>query len=1036
MLNGLNLVLIVAAGALVLALLVIQRRKQAAGAIDAATTSETWAAGAAAQTTTTAAPAGRRGFGRRGRRDEEADHLAALEAFEAAAQAAAVAAEPIAPPDEVTAHAEVAAALEPAEPVDDPVAGTSETPDEAALALAETAASAILEAPEAVEEHESGRHRRRSRRGRRNGEADEAAAFPARTGEPGEAVEDAAPRRRLFGRRARRQDQVSEAEAFAAFTAASDDVVYPPGHPYADVADAEMEETGWPVETPQASADAPEAPEDGAEVPLSATVAPDEAPNGFGFAAVQPGEPDWDGMRAEMKGLSPAPAAETPVEDADAAPVEAIAPLGAEVPRVWAEDELITEPGWPLPGDLEEGWDAVPGETATAAPAPTFGIAADTDDAANGWLGEEAPFEAADEAPVWASDSAEVPSAPLAEPAWATPETEAAWAAPDAGSAWAAPTDTTAPIPLVMPAGETAPPADAAVADGETDGEALSWSAFTAGTDLPEPAPSAPPAPEPPAPAAATPAFSFSDLMTEVEAPEATDPPAQDDAGAPATADAASAEDLPVWGSFDAEAEPVLAPEHDDAAPAAEETPLEFPAWDAGDWTTPVEPAPEAAAEVAATSPVTDEAPVDFPAWDTADWTADAAPADAPVACDEQVAPADESPLEFPAWDATDWTADVTANDSAAPEPTPFTAEADPVAEAALPAFPAWDAAAPSAGTAAVTQVDGAAEIDAEHWLDGLATGGDASWAAAVTPVAATPWAEPASVAPPALPAIPDVVDDWTADAPETWQPADPAPVASAVTGERPAPAVEVPVAVTPVAARDIPVSVTTTITPLPAEAFTFVDVEIRRPYVETRPDAPVDPTDAWDAFELVRGALEPAAAPDARITDPSVDEPEADAAQVADVAVACIPEAEVETLATADVAPLDAEPESQAEVEAPPAADPQTAGSPLPEDDRLTGRFAIGGMALQPGHEALAAVTFREALRSGLPVRWGFRDGDTAEPGTLVVSVEATMNCTAEDLAVMFDPGFAPTTEGFTVRLASAAKGPFAASGTFWVVP
>ena len=34
-----------------------------------------------------------------------------------------------------------------------------------------------------------------------------------------------------------------------------------------------------------------------------------------------------------------------------------------------------------------------------------------------------------------------------------------------------------------------------------------------------------------------------------------------------------------------------------------------------------------------------------------------------------------------------------------------------------------------------------------------------------------------------------------------------------------------------------------------------------------------------------------------------------------------------------------------------------------------------------------------------------------------------------------MTDPGFAPTPQGFTVRVAAKASGPFAASGTFHVL-
>ncbi|HWH13474.1 MAG TPA: hypothetical protein VNT51_01930, partial [Miltoncostaeaceae bacterium] len=102
--------------------------------------------------------------------------------------------------------------------------------------------------------------------------------------------------------------------------------------------------------------------------------------------------------------------------------------------------------------------------------------------------------------------------------------------------------------------------------------------------------------------------------------------------------------------------------------------------------------------------------------------------------------------------------------------------------------------------------------------------------------------------------------------------------------------------------------------------------------------------------------------------------------------------------------------------------------------DDARTGRFSIGGMALGEGHEAIAAVTFRRGLPDA-PVAWALEDGRAHAPGTLVLEVQATMNCRAEDVLVMFEPGFAPSPEAFTLRLSALAAGPFAASGTFRVV-
>jgi hypothetical protein len=54
--------------------------------------------------------------------------------------------------------------------------------------------------------------------------------------------------------------------------------------------------------------------------------------------------------------------------------------------------------------------------------------------------------------------------------------------------------------------------------------------------------------------------------------------------------------------------------------------------------------------------------------------------------------------------------------------------------------------------------------------------------------------------------------------------------------------------------------------------------------------------------------------------------------------------------------------------------------------------------------------------------------------PGTLVLALDGAINCAPEDLEVVMEPGFAPTPDGFTVRVSASAAGPFAASGTFTV--
>jgi hypothetical protein len=94
------------------------------------------------------------------------------------------------------------------------------------------------------------------------------------------------------------------------------------------------------------------------------------------------------------------------------------------------------------------------------------------------------------------------------------------------------------------------------------------------------------------------------------------------------------------------------------------------------------------------------------------------------------------------------------------------------------------------------------------------------------------------------------------------------------------------------------------------------------------------------------------------------------------------------------------------------------------------TGSFALGGYANQPGEEAVTTVSFAEAEPA--PRRWRLGPSDNATPGTLILNVAETLNCESSDVAVITDPGFAPTGEGFIVRVAAREAGPFAARGTF----
>lgn len=101
---------------------------------------------------------------------------------------------------------------------------------------------------------------------------------------------------------------------------------------------------------------------------------------------------------------------------------------------------------------------------------------------------------------------------------------------------------------------------------------------------------------------------------------------------------------------------------------------------------------------------------------------------------------------------------------------------------------------------------------------------------------------------------------------------------------------------------------------------------------------------------------------------------------------------------------------------------DPATAA---PEDPPALnrGRFALGGHALVPGHMTVSAVSF--AARGAVP----------AAPEAIRLEVESIENVPDGGLVVLADPGFAPDAEGFTLMLAAAAPGRFAASGWYELV-
>ncbi len=196
----------------------------------------------------------------------------------------------------------------------------------------------------------------------------------------------------------------------------------------------------------------------------------------------------------------------------------------------------------------------------------------------------------------------------------------------------------------------------------------------------------------------------------------------------------------------------------------------------------------------------------------------------------------------------------------------------------------------------------------------------------------------------------------------------------------------------------------------------------------------------SWSEDLLVGWTAEAAAEPDVG----------AWAAQVADVAVEpVVPEAYVPEAADFEWV---LEPPVAVEVPAEPVAEVAVTNEPVvawwdeqdepasvvevaPDvaTDAGTGRFALGGFALQPGHEAIAGVTFRGALPVA-PTAWAVAPAGEVAPGTLVLSVDGAVNTGADEVSVLMDEGFAPSAEGFTVRAAARAAGPFAVSGTFRV--
>jgi hypothetical protein len=87
------------------------------------------------------------------------------------------------------------------------------------------------------------------------------------------------------------------------------------------------------------------------------------------------------------------------------------------------------------------------------------------------------------------------------------------------------------------------------------------------------------------------------------------------------------------------------------------------------------------------------------------------------------------------------------------------------------------------------------------------------------------------------------------------------------------------------------------------------------------------------------------------------------------------------------------------------------------------SGRFAIGGWAARAGHMALCGVTFPARL------------AEAVEAGRVRLVPDVLQNVGADGLVVPDDAGFDPDSEGFTLLVAAAGPGPFAASGRYELI-
>jgi hypothetical protein len=107
-----------------------------------------------------------------------------------------------------------------------------------------------------------------------------------------------------------------------------------------------------------------------------------------------------------------------------------------------------------------------------------------------------------------------------------------------------------------------------------------------------------------------------------------------------------------------------------------------------------------------------------------------------------------------------------------------------------------------------------------------------------------------------------------------------------------------------------------------------------------------------------------------------------------------------------------------------PPVAEAPVAAPAAPEPPVLTldaaGRFSLEGWAALAGQMTVRGVSFPERL------------GREPAADEIRLIVDARANVADGGLVVLGDAGFAPDGEGFTLLLAAAAPGGFAASGRY----